>query len=264
MTSLRLTLPAVVVVTGTASGLGLATARLLTGAGVRVVGVDVTDVDANDHALEGYRHVSGSVSSPSTWDFVESALDELPGDGGLGFVGAAAVLDTGTLLDDSVHTWRQTWEVNVLGNVLGIKRLLPHLLQNPALSSVVAVSSIDADYGEESLAAYASSKAALSGALRAIALDFARTGIGFNVLAPGPMRGGLFEKHLQSAADPDAFLAIREARQPIGRVAGADEVAYGAAFLLSAEASAIHGTTLVADGGLTTGFDFRGGAELGR
>lgn len=262
--SLRLTLPAAVIVTGTSSGLGLETARLLSNAGVHVIGVDVTDISDPDQLATSYRHVRGSVASPATWDLVEARLDEIPGNAGLGFVGAAAVLDTGTLLDDSLDSWRRAWEVNVLGNVLGIKRLLPRLMRNPALSAVVAVSSVDADYGEEELAAYSSSKAALSGALRSIALDFARTGIGFNILAPGPMRGGLFEKHLQSAANPAAFLATREARQPIGRVSGANEVAHAAAFLLSKEASAVFGTTLVADGGLTAGFDYRGGAELGR
>ena len=110
-------------------------------------------------------------------------------------------------------------------------------------------------------AAYSSSKAALSSAIRTIALDYARRGVSINILAPGPMRAGLFERHLASAADPEKFLAPREARQPVGRICGADEVARAAMFLLSPAASAVFGTTLTADGGLTAGFDFRTGAE---
>ena len=89
----------------------------------------------------------------------------------------------------------------------------------------------------------------------------AATGVQFNVLAPGPMRAGLFERHLASAGDPQRFLATREARQPRGRITGVDEVARAALFLLSPASSALLGTTVTADGGLTTGFDFRTGAE---
>ena len=125
----------------------------------------------------------------------------------------------------------------------------------------MAVSSVNAQFGEQQLAAYSSSKAALTGAIRTIALDYARRGVQINILAPGPMRAGLFERHLASAADPEKFLATRQARQPIGRIPGADEVARAAAFLLSPAASAVFGTTLTADGGLTAGFDFRTGDE---
>ena len=178
----------------------------------------------------------------------------------LGLVAAAAILDVGVLGSEDIAIWRRAWEVNVLGNIIGLTTLMP-LLTQAEHASVVVVSSIDASFGEQQLAAYASSKAALTGAIRTIALDHARTGVNFNVLAPGPMRAGLFERHLASADDPAKFLATREARQPIGRIVGADEVARAAAFLLSPAASAIFGTTLTADGGLTTGFDFRTGAE---
>jgi 2,3-dihydro-2,3-dihydroxybenzoate dehydrogenase len=123
------------------------------------------------------------------------------------------------------------------------------------------VTSVDAGSAEQQLAAYASSKAALTMGVQTIALDYARTGINFNLLAPGPMRAGLFERHLASAADPAQFLATREARQPIGRIIGADEVANAALFLLTEQASALFATTVTADGGLTASFDYRTGAE---
>jgi NAD(P)-dependent dehydrogenase (short-subunit alcohol dehydrogenase family) len=55
-------------------------------------------------------------------------------------------------------------------------------------------------------------------AIRTIAPDYARRGVSINILAPGPMRAGLFERNLASAADPARFLATREAHQPIGRI----------------------------------------------
>ena len=75
------------------------------------------------------------------------------------------------------------------------------------------------------------------------------------------MLAGLFKRHLESAADSERFLATRSARQPGGRILEAREVAQAAMFLLSDGASALNGADLIADGGLTTSFDFRTGAE---
>jgi NAD(P)-dependent dehydrogenase (short-subunit alcohol dehydrogenase family) len=231
--------------------------------GVRVYGVDVAGAAEDLTKADTFTEIRGSVTEAETWRQAIAALraDAPHGEvASLGYVGAAAVLDVGILDNEDVAVWRKAWEVNVLGNVVALQALLP-LLTNAAHGSVVAVSSVNAAFGEQQLAAYSSSKAALTGAIRTIALDYARHGVNINVLAPGPMRAGLFERHLASAADPERFLATREARQPIGRIPGADEVARAAAFLLSPAASAVFGSTLTADGGLTAGFDFRTGAE---
>ena len=255
-------LPDQVVVTGTASGLGEETARLLLDAGVRVYGVDVAEAATDLTKADTFTEIRGSVTETATWRGVVTALhvDAPGGVTSLGFVGAAAILDVGILDDEDPAVWRRAWEINVLGNVVALQALLP-LLETAEHGAVVAVSSVNAQFGEQQLAAYSSSKAALTGAIRTIALDYARRGVQINILAPGPMRAGLFERHLASAADPEKFLATRQGRQPIGRIPGADEVARAAAFLLSPAASAVFGTTLTADGGLTAGFDFRTGDE---
>jgi 2,3-dihydro-2,3-dihydroxybenzoate dehydrogenase len=160
------------------------------------------------------------------------------------------------LLEEDIAVWERTWRINVLGNVLGLKAMLPRLMSAKRGAAVV-VTSVDAAFAEQQLAHYSSSKGALEMAVRTIALDYARTGVTINLVAPGPMRAGLFERHLASAADPEEFLATRTARQPIGRIIGADEVANVVAFLLSGQASGVFATTVTVDGGLTSGFDFR-------
>lgn len=252
-----LTLPDHVIVTGTASGLGQECAAALLAAGVQVTGVDVAPAGATVNQAPGYTHITGSVTHEHLWRSVAVGIE--PGTT-VGFLGAAAVLDVGVLESESLDNWRRAWEINVLGNVLAVKTLLPALQAAPR-AAVVVVTSVDAGSAEQQLAAYASSKAALTMGIQTIALDYARTGINFNLLAPGPMRAGLFERHLASADDPAQFLATRQARQPIGRIVGADEVAHAALFLLTEQASALFATTVTADGGLTASFDYRTGAE---
>lgn len=258
MASLALDLPDTVVVSGTSSGLGSECAVLLAQGGATVIGVDIAPALDHVAASGDYRHVQGSVSEQSTWDSVLTALAESgwTKDSSLGFLGAAAVLHVGMLLEEDLSLWERTWQVNVMGNVLGLRTLLPRLIEAER-GSVVVVTSVDASFAEQQLAHYASSKGALEMAVKTIALDYARTGVSINILAPGPMRAGLFERHLAASDNPEEFLATRTARQPVGRIIGADEVANAAAFLLSAQASGVFATTLTVDGGLTSGFDFR-------
>ncbi|WP_226862584.1 SDR family NAD(P)-dependent oxidoreductase [Mycolicibacterium baixiangningiae] len=254
MISWTTNLPDTVVVTGTSSGIGLQCAVSLTQQGVHVIGVDAQASPADLAGLANYIHVKGSVTVEDTWDRVVAELRDKTG--ALGFLSVAGVLEAGLLENDDLATWRRIWEINVLGTVLGLKKLLP-ALHSAEYAAVVALTSVVAHFADQQLAAYSSSKSALTGAIRTIALDYARSGIRFNMLAPGPTKAGLFERHLSSTKDPDSFLQAREARHPLGRILEATEIANAAMYLLSPESSALFATTVLADGGLTAGFDFQ-------
>src|SRR4051795_2472837 len=124
-----ISLPDQVVVTGTSSGLGQESARLLLDVGVRVYGVDVAEAAVDLGKSEAFTEVRGSVTEVATWQEVIAALhaDAPAGVASLGFVGAAAVLDVGILDDEDVAVWRRAWEINVLGNVVALQALLPLL-----------------------------------------------------------------------------------------------------------------------------------------
>jgi NAD(P)-dependent dehydrogenase (short-subunit alcohol dehydrogenase family) len=257
--ALTFKLPDVVAVSGASSGLGHELCRLLIGVGVQVIGVDIAKAQEDLAPLGGYSHVTGSVSSENTWaEVVTSIRDKSPES--VGLVTSAAILDVGTILDVTPADMTRAFDVNVVGTALAIKAIMPLMIERSG-GPIVAVASVDATFAEQQLSVYAASKAAVRQLARTIAMDHARQGIRVNVLSPGPMLAGLFKRHLESAADSERFLATRSARQPGGRILEAREVAQAAMFLLSDGASALNGADLIADGGLTTSFDFRTGAE---
>ena len=257
--SFSLALPEAVVVSGASSGLGNGLCRLLVASGVHTIGVDLAKAPADLAGLSGYSHVAGDVAEEATWRSVTATLDTA-NPRTIGLVTSAAILDVGDILDFSKESIERTLRVNVVGTALAIKALLPPMLKRGG-GQIVAVASVDATFAEQQLAVYAASKAAVRQLARTVAMDHARAGIRVNVLSPGPMMAGLFMRHLQSAADPERFLAARSARQPSGKILDADDVARAAMFLLSEGSSALNGADVIADGGLTASFDFRTGAE---
>lgn len=255
-----LTLPSTVVVTGASSGLGHELCRLLLEAGVETVGVDRAPALEDLRGDNRYAHVTGSVSDDATWEEVNTLLDK-SGTRSVGLVTAAAILDTvGSILETSKEQLVRSLDVNVVGTAMAMKALLPRMIANGG-GQIVAVGSVSGSFGEQQLAAYTASKAAVRGLARTIAMDHAREGIRVNVLSPGPMMAGLFKRHMESAADSKKFEATRANRQPAGKILDPRHVAQGAMFLLSEESGAFIGEDLMADGGLSTSFDFRTGAE---
>jgi NAD(P)-dependent dehydrogenase (short-subunit alcohol dehydrogenase family) len=251
-------LPELVVVSGTASGLGTSVARLLVASGVRTIGVDI--VEAPDGLADArYSHVRGDVSQEATWESVAARIAAAKPET-LGLVTSAAMLNVGTILEFGKAEMEKTMAVNFIGTGLAFRALVPLMIERGG-GPIVAVASVDATFAEQQLAVYAASKGAVRQLTRTVAMDHARQGIRANVLSPGPMLAGLFERHMKSASDPDRFLATRANRQPSGRILDPSEVARAALFLLSDASTALNGAEIIADGGLTTSFDFRTGSE---
>ena len=251
-------LPQLVVVTGTASGLGESIAKQLTERGVKTFGVDISEPPA---ALTGdlYTHFKADVSAEDAWEEIGAAVSQA-NPMTLGLVTSAAVLDVGTVLSFDKAAMEKTMAVNFIGTALAFRAMIPLMVKRGG-GSIVAVASIDATFAEQQLAVYAASKGAVRQLTRTVAMDHAREGVRANVLSPGPMLAGLFKRHMESANDPSRFLATRAARQPGGRILDPAEIAQSALFLLSESSSALTGAEIVADGGLTTSFDFRTGSE---
>jgi 2-keto-3-deoxy-L-fuconate dehydrogenase len=231
-------------VTGGASGIGLATARFLADRGARVACLDV-DVDGLPEPLVGVR---GDVTDDDTVrSAVAAAVDRL---GGLDIlVNNAGIGASGTVETNPDDEWRRVLEVNVLGLVRVTRAALPHLRRS-AHAVIVNTGSIAAQAGLPDRALYSASKGAVHSLSAAMAADHVREGIRVCCVAPATVDTPWVRRLLNQAADPAAELAALQARQPTGRLVSAEEVAAAVGYLASPHAGATTGIVLPVDGGM--------------
>jgi 2-keto-3-deoxy-L-fuconate dehydrogenase len=237
------------IITGGASGIGLATARLLTARGGRVV---LLDREVPDHIAAEFTAVNADVTDD---DQVRSAvaeaaqslgtIDILVNNAGIGAIGTVEAND-----DDE---WRHVFDVNVFGMVRAARAALPYLraaVLAHGQAAIVNTSSIAATAGLPDRALYSATKGAIYSMTLAMATDYVREHIRVNCVNPGTADTPWIGRLLAAAGDPLAERAALEARQPLGRLVSADEVAAGIAYLASPLASAVTGTALAVDGGM--------------
>ncbi len=229
------------VVTGGGSGIGLAAARLLAARGARVAVLDLEpggeftglQADVTDDA--SVRHA------------VDTAADGL---GGIDIlVNNAGIGATGTVADNPDTEWHRVFDVNVVGMVRVTRAALPYLRRS-AHAAIVNTCSVAATAGLPQRALYSATKGAVLSLTLAMAADHIHEGIRVNCVNPGTADTPWVGRLLERAADPAAERAAREARQPMGRLVTAGEVAAAIAYLASPAASAVTGTALPVDGGM--------------
>ena len=230
-------------VTGGASGIGLATATLLAARGATVAVVDVDPSGAPGGAIA----VTGDVSDTSVSAAVSDAVDQL---GGLDIlINNAGIGAAGTIEDNPEDEWRQVFEVNVLGIMRVTRAALPHLRRSRQ-AAIVNTCSIVATAGLPQRTLYSASKGAVLALTRAMAADHVGEGIRVNCVNPGTVDTPWVRRLLDAADDPEAERAALEARQPHGRLVSADEVAYAICSLASPLAASTTGTAVEVDGGM--------------
>ncbi|GAA2590753.1 SDR family oxidoreductase [Dactylosporangium fulvum] len=232
------------IVTGGASGIGLATALHLAARGARVACLDlrIDDLPAPLHGV-----VADVTDDPAVRAGVAAAVEWL---GGLDIlVNNAGIGAIGTVEANSDEEWHRVLDVNVVGLVRVTRAALPHLRAS-AHAAVVNTCSIAAHAGLPDRALYSASKGAVQALTAAMAADHVREGIRVSCVNPGTVDTPWVRRLLAKAADPDAELAALKARQPTGRLVTAEEVAAAIAYLASPLAGATTGTVLAVDGGM--------------
>jgi len=159
--------------------------------------------------------------------------------------------DDASILETSADAWQRVQDVNTKGVFLCCKHGIPHLLERGG-GSVINVASFVALAGAAtSQISYTASKGAVLSMSRELAVEFARRGVRVNALCPGPVETPLLMRLFDET--PGA-LERRLIHLPMGRLAQAKEIAYGALFLASDESSYVNGATFLVDGGLTAAY----------
>ncbi len=252
--------PRVAVVTGGASGIGLAVARALAADGP-VVLVDRDEPALEAVADEGFDVFRGDVTSTADWRrLVEhirlryGRLDTL--------VHNAGIAHIAPLPDNTDDDFRRVLDVNVLSVLIGTREAWDLLVASRG--SIVNVASVSALVGQDSAAAYVASKGAVVAVTRALATELAPHGVRVNSVCPGSTMTPLLERHFARLTDGEEAKRRLIQRHPLGRLLTADDIAPTVVHLTRPETMAVTGSNVVVDGGLTATFDygssFAGGA----
>ncbi|MFF4728673.1 SDR family NAD(P)-dependent oxidoreductase [Streptomyces mirabilis] len=241
-------------VTGGASGIGLAAASLLAERGARVAVLDLDPASLKE-PLRGFTaDVSDDTSVRAAVDAAAAVLggiDILVNNAGIGAIGS--------IEDNPDEQWHRVLDVNLLGVVRATRAALPYLRRS-AHASVVNLGSIVTTTGLPQRALYSASKGAVLSLTLAMAADHVREGIRVNCVNPGTVDTPWVGRLLEAAPDPAAERAALSARQPIGRLITAEEVAAAIVYLASPAAASVTGTTLAVDGGMA-GLRLRSGVK---
>ena len=233
-------------VTAAGAGIGRASALALADRGARVVATDI-DGAAVEALARDAPGITGQrldvLDAGAVRDLVDAQgpFDTL--------VNCAGWVHDGTILDCDDAVWDRAFDLNAKAMFRIIKAVLPGMLESGAGSVINIASIVSSEKGAPRRFAYGASKAAIIGMTKAIAADFVTQGIRCNAICPGTVESPSLTERLKATGDYEAAHAAFVARQPMGRIGKAEEIAALVVYLASNESAYTTGTAQIIDGG---------------
>ena len=245
----------VAIVTGAGAGIGRACCLLFAAEGAKVVAVDLDSATlrsvAEDVQQTGVtiQAIQADVSRAADVERVVSAASENYPAIHILF-NNAGIVSPGKIHETTEEDWDRTMAVNVKSMYLMSHAVVPIFLKHGG-GVILNTPSATALHSVVDRAAYSASKGAVIALTKSMALDYVRDGIRVNCLCPGTIDTPSLHRRLAAFADPEEARKQFVARQPMGRLGTAEEVAKAALFLVSEDATFVTGTTFSVDGGFT-------------
>jgi NAD(P)-dependent dehydrogenase (short-subunit alcohol dehydrogenase family) len=233
----------VCLISGAASGIGLATARLFRALGATVAAIDLEHAPEADLALRGDAAEESDVGRAVT-EVLERfrRLDVLVNNAGIGGVG--------DLAETAPELWDDVMRVNVRSVYLMCRAAVPSMIERRS-GAIVNVASAIAETGLARRVSYAASKGAVLALTKSLQVDLAPYGIRVNAVMPGTIHTPFVDRYLRESNAPEEALSAVKARQLTGELGRAEDVANAIAYLASDASRFVLGTGLFVDGGLS-------------
>ncbi|MCH1516595.1 MAG: SDR family oxidoreductase [Alphaproteobacteria bacterium] len=238
-------------VTAAGQGIGKASAIALANAGASVIATDI-----NDDTLADLSEEASTISRPGNIscfrldvlnkDDVNQAISDIQPDI---LFNCAGFVHHGSILDASEDEWDVAFELNVRAMMRTIKAALPSMIKRGTGSIINMSSACSSIIGAPDRFVYGTSKAAVLGLTKSVARDYITTGVRCNAICPGTVDSPSLHDRLRATGDYDAAMKAFVARQPMGRIATAEEIAALVVYLASDESAFTTGQAHLIDGG---------------
>lgn len=247
----------VAVVTGAGSGIGAAIAQVFAWAGAHVYVTDVQEEAARNTAAEiaaGGGHADAArldVGDEACAAELAAKINET--NGGLDIlVNNAGIGHVGTALQTSPQDLDRLFSVNVRGVFIVTKAFLPRMIERKR-GNIINMASIGGVVGIRDRLAYCTTKFAVVGLTKSMALDHAQDGVRVNCICPGRVETPFVAARLKEYPDPEKAYREMAATQALGRMGKPEEIAHAALYLASDESAFVTGTAFLIDGGWSAG-----------
>lgn len=235
-----------VLVTAAGQGIGLASSLVMADEGAQVFATDINKEALGELAAKGLSNIEtfelDALSKTSVFEGVKRVAPDV-------LFNCAGFVHHGSILDCTDEEWDFATNLNMRSMFWSIQAALPHMLEKGAGSIINMSSAVSSVIGAPNRFAYGMSKAGVIGITKSVARDYIDKGIRCNCICPGTVDSPSLHERLHATGDYDAAMKAFVARQPMGRIASAEEIAALVVYLASDESAFTTGHPHIIDGG---------------